>query len=149
MVSVVLNELFLMPSILFPAKTEAEGATISFASKPTAAAAPAIATPAKNLRRFKYRLFGVISEERMSPAFLISIGTPPGSTRLRPRRICAEPCSLFFHQWDARNEEKLQTMRYWLESAQGGAEPTRPLPGLLAKVSEEKGASEEKGSLFR
>src|SRR5215472_10711596 len=85
MVSVVLNELFLMPSILFPAKTEAEGATISFASKPTAAAAPAIATPAKNLRRFKYRLFGVISEERMSPAFLISIGTPPGSTRLCPR----------------------------------------------------------------
>src|SRR5215472_4441211 len=83
MVSVVLNGLFLMPSILFPAKTEAEGATISLASKPAAKAAPARAAPAKNLRRFKYRLFGVIADERMSSALLISIGTPPRSTRLR------------------------------------------------------------------
>src|SRR5215469_1288635 len=135
MVSVVLNELFLMPSILFPAKTEAEGATIPFASKPTAAAAPAIAAPAKNLRRFKYRLFGVISEERMSSAFLISIGTPPRSTRLHPRRICAELCSLFFHQWDARNEEKLQTTRCRLEYAKCRDEPTRALPGPFAKGS--------------
>src|SRR6266496_2319339 len=81
MVSVVLSGLFWTPSILFPARTVIDGEIVSF--RPRAAAAPAIAAPARNLRRFRYRLFGVISEERMSSAFLISMGTPIAYTRIR------------------------------------------------------------------
>ena len=43
--------------------------------------------PARNLRRFRYRLLGVISDERMSSAFLISMRTPVLYTRIRDRRI--------------------------------------------------------------
>src|ERR1700722_1502849 len=90
MVSVVLNGLFWMPSILLPASTVVRGETIS-RPKPVAAAAPAIAAPARNLRRFRYRLLGVISDERMSCAFLICIRTPVLYTRIRHRRI-RPPC---------------------------------------------------------
>src|ERR1700739_1665473 len=76
MVSLVLNGLFWMPSILFPASAIDEGETISRKPKPEAAAAPAMAAPARNLRRLRYKLLGVISEERMSFAFLIIMTTP-------------------------------------------------------------------------
>src|SRR5271166_5436268 len=65
-----------MPSILVPASTRVEGEMISRTPAPPAAAAPAIAIPARNLRRFRYRLLGVISDERISSAFLISIWNP-------------------------------------------------------------------------
>src|SRR5271157_16398 len=76
MVSVVLNGLFWMPSILVPAKAVNDGETISRSPAPLAAAAPATAIPARNFRRFRYRLLGVISDERMSSAFLISTLNP-------------------------------------------------------------------------
>src|ERR1700689_4273012 len=73
MASVVLNGLFWMPSILFPASAVVEGETISCRPKPVAAAAPAMAAPARNLRRFRYKLLGVISDERMTVAVLINM----------------------------------------------------------------------------
>src|ERR1700726_771654 len=76
MVSVVLNGLFWMPSILFPASAVVEGETTLRSPKPVAAAAPARAAPARNLRRLRHKLLGVISEERISSAFLISMRTP-------------------------------------------------------------------------
>src|SRR5215472_311265 len=76
MVSVVLNELFWMPLILFPAKTLEEGKSVSLSPTPRTAEAPATAVPARNLRRFRYTLLGVISDDRMSSAILISMGTP-------------------------------------------------------------------------
>src|SRR3984957_5252694 len=91
MVSVVLNGLFWMPSILLPASTVVRGETISRSPKPAAAAAPATAAPARNLRRFRYRFLGVISDERMSCAFLISIRTPVLYPPIRRRRI-RPPC---------------------------------------------------------
>src|SRR5579864_4066027 len=76
MVSVVLNGLFRMPSILLPASAVVAGEIISRSPKVVAAAAPAIAAPARNLRRSRYKLLGVISDGRMSSAFLMSIRTP-------------------------------------------------------------------------
>src|ERR1700739_588519 len=73
MVSVVLNGLLPIPSILFPACAITEGEIVSRRPRPIAAAAPVRAAPARNFRRLRYRFFGVISDERMSGAFLISI----------------------------------------------------------------------------
>src|ERR1700733_3708166 len=73
MVSLVENELFLMPSILASACTIVEGETNSPRLKPAIAAAPAAAAPARNFLRFRYKLFGVISDDRMSAGFLISM----------------------------------------------------------------------------
>src|ERR1700757_2877747 len=118
-----------MPSILFPAKTDAEGARTFFTSKPTTAAAPAIAAPAKNLRRFKYKLFGVISDERMSSALLISIRTPPEIRATAPWRIWLIALALyFFTKWDARRGEKLQARQYCFACAECRGDP---IPGLL------------------
>src|SRR5579863_457726 len=63
-----------MPSILFPASAVVDGETNSRRPKPVAAAAPEMAAPARNLRRFRYKLFGVISDERMTSPLLISMG---------------------------------------------------------------------------
>src|ERR1700689_2077979 len=65
-----------MPSILLPASATVEGETSSRRPAPVATAAPASAALARNLRRFRYRLWGVISDEGMSADFLINIGTP-------------------------------------------------------------------------
>src|SRR5436309_10728385 len=73
MVSEVLSELFFIPAILFPANAVTRGEIVSRNSRPMAAAPAATAAPARNLRRFKYKLLGVISEERISSAFLISM----------------------------------------------------------------------------
>jgi hypothetical protein len=71
----------LMPLILFPASTVVEGLIASLSPMPVAAAAPAIAATARNFRRSTYKLLGVISEERMSSAFLINMGIPFVYTR--------------------------------------------------------------------
>src|SRR5437899_1148985 len=94
MVSAVLYSLFLMPSILLPARTTVAGETISRRPTPTAAAAPATAAPARNLRRFKYAFFAVISDEAMSLAFLISMKPPPSprnTVRIDPGYIHLQP----------------------------------------------------------
>ena len=71
---VVENGLFWMPSIFVLACATDEGEAISCRPTPAAtAAAPASAVPARNFRRFRYRLFGVISEDGISAAFLISM----------------------------------------------------------------------------
>ncbi len=75
MVSVVEKALFFMPSILALACAMVEGNAKSRDRNPTTAAAPAMAVPARNLRRFKYKFFGVISDDGMSAAFLISMKT--------------------------------------------------------------------------
>src|ERR1700733_4241047 len=75
MVSLLDNELFLIPSILALAPTAIEGVTQSPSLTPARAAAPARAVPARNLRRFKYKLLGVISDDRTSAGFLINMGT--------------------------------------------------------------------------
>src|ERR1700693_2047356 len=77
MVSLVDNELFFMPSIFALASAVVEGEPSSRKPTPTAAAAPASAVPARNFRRFKYRPFGVISDEGMSADFLINIKNRP------------------------------------------------------------------------
>src|SRR5579872_7636023 len=69
MVSLVENELFLMPSSLALACAVIEGDANSRKPKPVAAAAPARAVPARNFRRFKYKPLGVISDEGMSADF--------------------------------------------------------------------------------
>jgi hypothetical protein len=74
MASVVENGLFWMPSILALAWATDEGEASSCNPTPAAtAAAPASAVPARNFRRFRYRLFGVISEDGMSSAFFINM----------------------------------------------------------------------------
>src|SRR5437588_5176163 len=73
--SLVLNGLFWMPLILLPART-VEGAITALSFSPVAAAAPASPAAARNWRRFRYSFFGVISDERMSSAFLISMKPP-------------------------------------------------------------------------
>src|ERR1700722_7829759 len=75
MVSLVDNGLFLMPSILTLASAVVAGEPSSRKPTPTAAAAPASAVPARNLRRSKYRPFGVISDDAMSADFLINMKT--------------------------------------------------------------------------
>src|ERR1700733_14910500 len=87
MVSVGLNELFWIALILFPARTVAVGLIVSRRPMPVAAAAPAIAALARNLRRLKYKLLGVISDERMSCVFLMSISNPSMCTPTRSRWI--------------------------------------------------------------
>src|SRR5690242_20889606 len=83
MASLVENGLFWMPSILLLPSAAAviDGEANSCKPIPAAAAAPAIAVPARNLRRFRYRLFGVISEDGISGAFLISIKKSPAVLR--------------------------------------------------------------------
>src|SRR6266567_1695578 len=71
-----------MPSILAFAWAIVDGEDNLLIAEPPNAAAPAIAVPARNLRRFKYRLLEVISDERISAAFLISIERFPFSLRL-------------------------------------------------------------------
>ena len=73
LVTDVLNELFFTPSILLPASAMADGETASLSTTPAVTTAPAIAASARNLRRFRYWLFGVTSDQRMSSAFLISM----------------------------------------------------------------------------
>ena len=58
------------------ANTVTEGAIVRFRPIPIAAAAPAMAASARNLRRFRYSFRGVISDDFMSSDFLISMGTP-------------------------------------------------------------------------
>src|SRR6266849_7435624 len=70
--SVVLNGLFSATFNLVPARTLVEGEIISRSPRPVASAAPASETLARNLRRFRYTLCGVISEDGMSAGFLIS-----------------------------------------------------------------------------
>ena len=70
---VVENGLFWMPSILALACATTDGEASSCIPTPATAAAPAIAAPARNFRRFRYRSFGVISDEWMSDVFLISM----------------------------------------------------------------------------
>src|SRR5580692_7787854 len=76
MVSLVENELFLMPSILASAYTAVEEETNSRRLTPAIAAALAATAPARNVRRFKYKLFGVISDDGISTGFLISMERP-------------------------------------------------------------------------
>src|SRR5271167_966278 len=57
-----------MPSILLLACAAKEGETSSPSFVPTTAAAPAKAAPTRNLRRFKYKLWDVISDDGMSAA---------------------------------------------------------------------------------
>jgi hypothetical protein len=52
-----------------------EGDSNSPRLAPVAAAAPARAASARNLRRFRYKLYGVISDEGISAGFLISMKT--------------------------------------------------------------------------
>src|ERR1700686_4159921 len=106
MVSVVLNGLFWMPSILFPARAVVEGETTSRNPKPVTVAAPASAALARNLRRLRYKLLGVISEERMSSAFLISMRTPMIRGQIRLASI--------FHQIGRSRGEKVA--RPWFRS---------------------------------
>src|SRR5579862_3900610 len=73
MVSVVESELFLMPSILPSARAVMGGAMTLLKRKPAIADAPASAVPARNFLRFRYRLFGVISDEAVFPDFLINM----------------------------------------------------------------------------
>src|SRR5580658_11052088 len=65
-----------MPSILASACTVVEGETNSRRLVPAIPAAPTAAAPARNARRFKYKLFGVISDDGISAGFLISMGRP-------------------------------------------------------------------------
>src|SRR5450432_687647 len=91
-----------MPSILFPASALNEGAINSRNPAPVAAATPAIAAPARNFRRFRYKLLGVISDERMSAAFLMSMRTPVSYTRFRRERISTR----FYFQSDKTQRRK-------------------------------------------
>src|SRR5580658_3663682 len=100
-----------MPSILVPARAQVQGEIRSRSPAPVTAAAPASAAPARNLRRFRYKLLGVTSDERMSCAFLISMGTSYLYTRSRRKRIYS---SLIFIHIGRYSEEKV---------AKGFAEP--------------------------
>src|ERR1700748_1969900 len=78
MVSLDENGLFCRPSILVLACATDGGAPVSGNPPPaTPAAAPAKLAPVRNVRRFRYSLFGVISEDGISAAFLISMWEAP------------------------------------------------------------------------
>ena len=68
--SVVLSGLFLTLGSL---GRTALGERVVGTGEPSPAATRAAADPWMNSRRLRYTLFGVISEERMSGAFLISM----------------------------------------------------------------------------
>src|SRR5262245_33720971 len=74
MASLVENGLFWIPSIFVFAPATRDGEASSRRPTPDKAAAPATAALARNFLRFRYKLFGVISDDLMSGAFLISIG---------------------------------------------------------------------------
>src|SRR5579863_4986821 len=101
MVSLVENELFLMPSILLSACTVVEGETNSRRLTPAIAAAPA--APARNLRRFRYKLFGVISDDGISAGFLINMERPYSKcTRVTRPWIAGGPGTLSNRTHDGR-----------------------------------------------
>src|SRR5579863_1315535 len=92
-----------MPSILLPASATVVGSITCRRRVPAAMAALVIAAPARNLRRFRYRFLGVISDERMSAIFLISIRCPCLYVRrFRPTRIANR--ELIYFQSIGRHE---------------------------------------------
>src|SRR5271169_5994419 len=128
-----------MPSILFPARAVVEGDTISRRPTPAATAAPASAVLARNWRRFRYRLRGVISDERMSSAFLISM--------LEPRPLYASaldrfglPLSSIFHQIGRDGEKKVTGVKTDSGRMQGASVES---PHFCRKERGKNGAPED------
>src|SRR5271170_4248667 len=97
-----------MPSILASAYTAVEGETNSRRLVPAIAAALAAAAPARNVRRFKYKLFGVISDDGISHGFLINMERPYSKcTRITRPWIAGWPGTLSNRTHDGRKSCKL------------------------------------------
>src|ERR1700682_110344 len=103
--SVVLSGLFTMPLSLAPAWTVSSMCQpLRRKYRPPATAAPVAVAPNMNLRRLKYEDLEVISEDGMSPGFLIS--------KLAPRRTLSL-LLLLLRMLDSGWTRKVTNMRTW------------------------------------